>query len=153
MVKKATVKPPAKTPVKRKPAKKRPVAPKPVAETTTEFPWRMVVRYVAFGGAMLLFGAMGGVWSSGGIEIGPGRSDVLSKAYAADRITQIAVLTELAAQPFDGSTDDGRRDAGEWFNAARFRNRAMDFADFTDRVAEAIAANSEANLAAELEGK
>lgn len=152
MVKK-TPSTPAKTPAKRKPAKKKPVTPKPVAETTTEFPWRLVVRYVAFGSAMLLFGAMGGVWSAGGIEIGPGRDDVLSQSYDRDRVTQIAVLRELAAQPFDGATDDGRKDAGEWFNAARFRNRAVDFGDYTDAVAEAIAANSEADLAAELEGK
>jgi len=45
------------------------------------------------------------------------------------------------------------KDAEEWFNAARFRNRAVDFGDYTDAVAEAIAANSEADLAAELEGK
>jgi len=102
---------------------------------------------------MLLFGVMGGVWSAGGIEIGPGRSDVLSQSYDADRLTQIAVLTELAAQSFDGSTDDGRRDAGEWFNANRFRGRAVDFGDYTDAVAEAIAANSEAELAKKLGAK
>ena len=138
-----------KAPAKRKPAK--PVT--PLAETTREIPWRLIVRYAAFGGAMLLFGAMGGVWSAGGIQINPGRDDVLSQSYDRDRVTQIAVLRELASQPFDGATDDGRLAAGTFYNAQRFRNRAMDFADFTDRVAEAIAANSEADLAAELEGK
>jgi hypothetical protein len=66
---------------------------------------------------------------------------------------QVAVLLELAAQPFDGTTDDGRKNAGEWFNAQRFRNRADDFGIYTDVVSEAIAANSEEKLAAELEGK
>ena len=102
---------------------------------------------------MLGIGAAGGVWSAGGIEIGPGRSDVLSQSYDRDRVTQIAVLTELAAQSFDGATDDGRKQAGEWFNAARFRNRAVDFGDYTDAVAEAIAANSEAELAKKLGAK
>jgi len=77
--------------------------------------------------------------------------DVLGAAYAADRITQVAVLRELAAQPFDGATDDGRKQAGDWFNAQRFRNRPVDFVSYTDAVAEAIAANTEADLAARLE--
>ena len=78
--------------------------------------------------------------------------DVLGAAYAADRITQVAVLRDLAQQPFDGATDDGRKQAGEWFNANRFRNRPVDFVGYTDLVAEAIAANTEADLAARLEG-
>jgi hypothetical protein len=59
----------------------------------------------------------------------------------------------LASQPFDGTTDDGRRKAGEFFNAQRFRNRANDFGAYTDAVSEAIAANAEAELAKKLEGK
>ena len=102
---------------------------------------------------MLLFGAMGGVWSAGGIQINPGRDDVLQQSYDADRVTQVAVLKELAAQPFDGTTDEGRKAAGEWFNANRFRSRPDDFGAYTDEVSEAIAANSEAEFAAELEGK
>jgi hypothetical protein len=149
MSKKAAVKPPAKkAPAK---AKRKPVT--PVAETTRDFPCRLVGRYVAFGGAMLLFGVMGGVGSAGGIELGPGHSDVLSQSYDRDRVTQIAVLRELSSQPFDGATDDGRRDAGEWFNANRFRGRAVDFGDYTDAVAEAIATNSEDKLAKKLEAK
>jgi hypothetical protein len=99
------------------------------------------------GGGLLLVG--------GGDSVAPGpdASDVLSVSYAADRATQIAVLKELAAQPFDGSTDDGRRKAGEWFNAQRFRNRPSDFGAYTDAVAEAINANLEAELAKKLEGK
>jgi len=81
----------------------------------------------------------------------PTIGDVLGVAYAADRITQVAVLRELSAQPFDGATDDGRKAAGDWFNAQRFRNRPVDFVGYTDLVAEAIAANTEADLAARLE--
>jgi hypothetical protein len=80
-------------------------------------------------------------------------SDVLQDAYNADRKTQVAVLRELAQQPFDGATDEGRRLAGEWFNKQRFRNRADDFGAYTDAVAEAIATNTEAELAAKLEVK
>lgn len=80
-------------------------------------------------------------------------ADVLQTAYDADRKTQIAVLKELAQQPFDGTTDEGRKNAGEWFNKQRFRNRADDFGTYTDAVAEAIATNTEAELAATLEVK
>jgi len=83
----------------------------------------------------------------------PHNDDVLSKSYAADRVSQIAVLRELAQQPFDGGTDEGRRLAGEWFNANRFRNRPADYTPFTDSVAEAIAANAEDKLADKLEQK
>lgn len=99
---------------------------------------------------------IGGLLLLNGGKVVPGPSpagDVLQQAYAADRASQIAVLRDLAKQPFDGTTDDGRRQAGEWFNAQRFRNRANDFGSYTDRVAEAIAANSEDSLADELEAK
>ena len=90
-----------------------------------------------------------------GIAPGPAPhvDDVLSKAYAADRVSQIAVLRELSQQPFDGGTDEGRRLAGEWFSANRFKNRAADFVGYTDQVAEAISANAEGQLADQLEGK
>ena len=113
--------------------------------------WQQHLKIAAASVVMLLIGAAGGVWSSGGIAIGPGREDVLSQAYGADRVTQVAVLKELAQQPFDGATDDGRKQAGEWFNAQRFRNSPDDFGPYTDEVSEAIAANSEAELAAKLE--
>jgi len=91
----------------------------------------------------------------GGITPGPAPhiDDVLSKAYQADRVSQIAALRELAQQPFDGTTDEGRRLAGDFFTKARFRNRAGDFGVYTDSVADAIAANAEDKLADLLEGK
>jgi hypothetical protein len=104
--------------------------------------------------ALIASGLIGGLllMFSGG---SPGATvkDCLTVAHAADRATQIAVLRELASQPFDGTTDDGRRKAGEFFNAQRFRNRANDYGPFTDEVSEAIASNSEAELAKKLEGK
>jgi hypothetical protein len=78
---------------------------------------------------------------------------VLAKAYDADRVTQIAVLRDLAKQPFDGSTADGKISAQDWFNVQRFRNRPKDYGPYTEAVAEAIDANSEEALANKLEGK
>ena len=105
--------------------------------------------------ALIAIGLIGGLllMFSGGGSAGPTVKDCLTVAHAADRVSQIAVLRELAAQPFDGTTDDGRRKAGEFFNAQRFRNRANDYGPFTDEVSEAIAGNLEAELAKKLEGK
>jgi hypothetical protein len=36
-------------------------------------------------------------------------ADVLATAYDRDRATQVTVLRELAQQPFDGATDEGRK--------------------------------------------
>jgi hypothetical protein len=139
-------------PAKRKP---RPKKPDTLVVPIVEIPGWLIGGLKAV--LMLVIGGLGGIWIAGGIPIGPGPSpvqdDSLSTAYTADRATQITVLRELAAQPFDGETDDGRRKAGEWFNAQRFRNRSDDFGQYTDEVSEAIAANAEAELAKKLEGK
>ena len=153
MAKKAPAK---KLPAKRKPRAKKPAV-VPVVDTTdygtpVELPAWLVNGLKAI--ALLVLGSLGGIWVSGGIEVGPGPvGDVLQQSYSADRVTQVAVLRELAAQPFDGTTDDGRKQAGEWFNAQRFHNRANDFGAYTDAVSEAIAGNTEAELAKKLEGK
>lgn len=150
MAKKATAK---KAPAKRKPAKKTPVQPAVVAPAES-IAWRPWLRSGAKAVALIVCGAVAGIYAAGGIEVGPGPvGDVLQQSYLADRVTQVAVLRDLATQPFDGTTDDGRKQAGEWFNAQRFRNRANDFGGYTDRVAEAIAANSEDKLAEQLKAK
>lgn len=147
-----------KAPAKKAPAKRKPAAKKApaiaVVAPTESIAWRSWLVSGAKAAALIVCGAVAGIWSAGGIDIGPGPvGDVLQQSYSADRVTQVAVLRDLATQPFDGTTDDGRKQAGEWFNAQRFRNRANDFGGYTDRVAEAIAANSEDKLAEELEAK
>ena len=155
---------PAKPPAKRKPRAKKPVEPKRVEYDINaldrhfeSIAWRSWLVSGAKAAALIVAGAVAGIWVSGGIAVLPSPrptvNDCLTVAYAADRVSQIAVLRELAEQPFDGTSDDGRREAGEWFNAQRFRNRANDFGGYTDRVAEAIAANSEDKLAEQLEEK
>jgi len=150
---------PAKPAAKRKPRPKNRVdiaGEKLTKELAKSIAWRSWLVSGAKAVALIVCGAVAGVYAAGGIEIGPGpvvRDDVLQQSYDADRITQAAVLRELSEQDFDGSTDDGRRKAGEWFNAQRFRNRANDFGGYTDQVAEAIAANSEDKLAEQLEEK
>ena len=158
MAKKSPAKKPA---AKRKPRAKVPVEPAvPIVDLTDygtpiEFPAWLVTGLKAI--ALLVLGSLGGIWAAGGIDVSPGPvptvEDCLSQSHAADRVSQVAVLKELASQPFDGATDDGRKQAGEWFNDQRFRNRPDDFGPFTDAVSEAIASNTEAELAKKLEGK
>ena len=160
MAKKAPAK---KAPAKRKPRAKKPVVPNPIgydAEALDRhiesIAWRSWLVSGAKAVALIVAGAVAGIWSAGGIEVGPGpivRNDVLQQSYDADRITQAAVLRDLAKQPFDGSTADGKIAAQDWFNVHRFRNRPNDYGPYTDAVAEAIDANSEEALAATLEGK
>ncbi len=171
MAKKAPAK---KAPAKRKPRAKRPVdgielselsdsTKKRLAEildAKTDPPksiaWRSWLVGGAKAAALIVAGAVAGVYAAGGIPIGHGpvvRNDVLAEAYEADRVTQIAVLRDLAQQPFDGSTDDGRKQAETWFNGQRFRNRPTDYKPYTDAVAEAINSNSEGKLAEQLEAK
>ena len=154
----AAVRKDKKAPAKRKPREKKPVEVVPVVDTTdygtpVEFPAWLMSGLKAI--ALLVLGSLGGIWFAGGIDVspspGPSASDCLSQSHAADRVSQVSVLRELAAQAFDGATDDGRRKAGEWFTQNRFKNRASDFSAYTDRVAEAIASNSEDVLAKELE--
>ena len=158
MAKKAPAK---KAPANRKPRAKKPVpAVVPIVDMTDygtpiEFPAWLVGGLKAI--ALLVLGSLGGIWAAGGIPIGPSpgpaTSDCLSQSHAADRVSQIRILRELAAQPFDGTTDDGRKQAGEWFNAQRFRNRPDDFGAYTDAVSEAIAGNTEEKLAEQLKAK
>jgi hypothetical protein len=158
MAKKAPAK---KAPAKRKSRAKVPVEPAvPIVDPTDygtpiEFPTWLVMGLKAV--SLLVLGSLGGIWAAGGIDVSPGPgptvNDCLTVAHAADRVSQVTVLKELASQPFDGATDDGRKQAGEWFNAQRFRNRPDDFGAYTDAVSEAIAGNAEAELAKKLEGK
>jgi hypothetical protein len=145
---------PAKPPAKRKPAAKK--APAIAVVPPKSIAWRSWLVSGAKAAALIVAGAVAGVYAAGGIEVGPGpvvRDDVLQQSYDADRVTQAAVLRELSEQDFDGTTDDGRRKAGEWFNAQRFRNRPADYKPYTDAVSEAIAADKVGWMADELEGK
>lgn len=142
------------TPRKRKPAApKEPAAPKKKPATRKKaVAKRSVVVGVLWCVVAGVVGVVAGVFFAGGIKIDAGQQDVLTDAYKADRVSQVAILRELAQQPFDGSTDEGREAAGKWFNKQRFRTIDSDFGSYTDAVAEAIEKNAEAEMAATLEG-
>jgi hypothetical protein len=118
--------------------------------------WKPWAKRIVASIVLVVLGAAGGVWSAGGIEIGPGpgpsRNDVLQQCYEADRISQAAILREYAAKGFANDTA-GRLAATEWFNNNRFRNRATDFRPYTTAVVDHFAAGTLTKFAEELEGK
>ena len=159
MAKKAPAK---KPPAKRKPRAKKPVVPNPIgydAEALDRhlesIKWRPWLVSGAKAAALIVCGMVAGIWSAGGIEVGPGpvvRNDVLQQSYDADRVTQAGVLRDYAAQGF-ANDDAGREQATKWFNENRFRNRPADFRPYTSAVTDHFAAGTLAKFADELEGK
>jgi hypothetical protein len=150
MAKKAPAK---KAPAKRQPAAKK--APAAVVVPSKSIAWRSWLVGGAKAAALIVAGAVGGIYAAGGIPIGPGpviRNDVLQQSYDADRITQAAVLRDYAAQGFKND-DAGRAAATKWFNDNRFRNRGPDFRPYTSAVTDHFAAGTLAKFADELEGK
>lgn len=157
-----------KAPAKKAPAKRKPRAVKPVdavvpigydAEALDRhiesIAWRSWLVSGAKAAALIVCGAVAGIYAAGGVEVGPGpivRNDVLQQSYAADRITQAGVLRDYAAQGFPND-DAGREQATKWFNENRFRNRPADFRPYTSAVTDHFAAGTLAKFADELEGK
>ena len=144
---------PAKPPAKRKPAAKK--APAIAVAPSKSIAWRSWLVGGAKSAALIVCGAVAGVYAAGGIEVGPGpvvRDDVLQQSYDADRITQAAVLRDYAAKGFTND-DAGREAATKWFNDNRFRNRGPDFRPYTSAVTDHFAAGTLAKFADELEGK
>lgn len=144
------------TPRKRKPAApKEPAAPKkkPATPRKKAVAKRSVVVGVLWCVVTFVIGSIGGVFVAKGIKIDAGQQDVLTDAYRADRVSQVAILRELAQQPFDGSTSQGLEAGVKWFNANRFRDRPEIFGAYSDAVAVAIQKNAEDKLADSLEPK
>jgi hypothetical protein len=101
MVRKTPATPAKKAPEKRKPAKPKLVAVEPWRN------WQQHLKIAAASLVMLLIGAVGGVWSAGGIEIGPGRDDIISKSFdeyeTLWRAAQVAAADKLDSGEFTKS--------------------------------------------------
>ena len=91
MAKKAPAK---KAPAKRKPAKQKPVEPV-VSPAKSSSPWRrsMLVAATAAG---LVVSFLGGIWSAGGIAVGPGPQPADSVSAVFD--TQESVFRSLSGE-------------------------------------------------------
>ncbi len=151
MAKKAPAK---KAPAKRKPRPKKPDAVQPASRFAD---WKPLAKSIAAGllkGCLLgAIGFAGGVWSAGGIEIGPGPvvwNDSLSESHAADRVSQVRILREYVGKTFANEPE-----AQAWLNAQRIEARKTDWIPYTDELGAAADHGPEAvkALADKLEGK
>ena len=148
MAKKAPAK---KAPAKR-PAKKTPVQPAVVAPTES-IAWQPWLRSGAKAVALIVCGALAGIWSAGGIEVGPqapAYNDSLAQSHTNDRASQIRILREYAGKTFGSDPD-----AQKWMNEQRIAARPTDWIPYTDELGVAADAGPDAvkAFADKLEGK
>ena len=143
---------PAKAPAKRKPRPRKPSA-DAVHPQKSPLNWNPWAKRIAASIGLLVLGAAGGVWSAGGIEIGPGPvvwNDSLSESHAADRVSQVRILREYVGKTFANEPE-----AQQWLNAQRIEARKADWIPYTDELGAAADQGVEAvkSLADKLEGK
>ena len=141
MAKKASAKPAAK----RKPRAKKPVQP------AIELSEKDIVKSVAWrswvsGGlkavALIVAGAVAGIYAAGGIEVGPGPpafSDSLAESHKNDRASQVRILREYAGKTFSNEPE-----AQKWLNDQRIAARPDDWGPYTDELGVAADAGSDA---------
>jgi hypothetical protein len=145
-----------KAPAKNAPAKRKPAAKKAPAiavEPSKPIAWRSWLVSGAKAAALIVCGAVAGVWCSGGIEIGPGPvvyTDSLAQSHTNDRASQIRILREYAGKTFSGDPD-----AQKWLNEQRIAARPTDWIPYTDELGFAADAGVDAvkAFADKLEGK
>jgi hypothetical protein len=148
MAKKAPAK---KAPAKRKPAAKK--APAAVVVPSKSIAWRSWLVGGAKAAALIVVGAVGGIYAAGGIPIGPGPvvyTDSLAQSHTNDRASQIRILREYAGKTFSGDPD-----AQKWLNEQRIAARPTDWIPYTDELGFAADAGVDAvkAFADKLEGK
>ena len=150
-----------KAPAKKAPAKRKPRAKKPV-EPAIKLSEKDVVKSIAWqswlvGGAkavaLIVAGAVAGVWGAGGVPIGPEPvvyTDSLAESHTNDRASQVRILREYAGKTFASEPE-----AQKWLNEQRIAARPDDFGPYTDELGKAADDGIEAvkSLADKLEGK
>jgi hypothetical protein len=148
MAKKAPAK---KAPAKRKPAAKK--APAAVVVPLKSIAWRSWLVSGAKAVALIVAGAVAGVYAAGGIEVGLGPvvyTDSLAQSHTNDRASQIRILREYASKTFSSDPD-----AQKWLNEQRIAARPTDWIPYTDELGFAADAGVDAvkAFADKLEGK
>jgi hypothetical protein len=146
---------------KKAPAKKAPAKRKPAAKKATviaivpsrSIAWRPWLVSGAKAAALIVCGAVAGVYAAGGIPIGPGPvvyTDSLAESHTNDRASQIRILREYAGKTFSGDPD-----AQKWLNEQRIAARPTDWIPYTDELGFAADAGVDAvkAFADKLEGK
>lgn len=148
MAKKA---PSEKAPAKRKPAAKK--APAVAVDPAKSIAWRSWLVGGAKAVALIVAGAVAGVYAAGGIPIGPGPvvfNDSLADSHSNDRATQVRILREYVGKTFASEPE-----AQKWINEQRIAARPDDFGPYTDELGKAADDGIDAvkALADKLEGK
>jgi hypothetical protein len=143
---------PAKPAAKRKPRAKKPVDAVVVAPSRP-IAWRSWLVSGAKAAALIACGAVAGIWSAGGIEIGPDVpvfTDSLAESHKNDRASQVRILREYAGKTFANEPE-----AQKWLNDQRIAARPDDWGPYTDELGVAADAGPEAvkAFADKLEGK
>ena len=119
MAKKAPAK---KAPAKRKPAKKTPVQPavEPIEAKVTFEPiaWRSWLVSGAKAAALIVAGGVVGIWSAGGIEVGPGPSpaDAVSAVFDTQESTFRSLSGERAKTLRSGEIKS-EADSAAWMSS------------------------------------
>jgi len=144
-----------KAPAKKAPAKRKPAAKKPAVAVVPpkSIAWRPWLVSGAKAAALIVCGAVAGVYAAGGIPIGPGPvvyTDSLAESHTNDRASQIRILREYAGKTFSGDPD-----AQKWLNEQRIAARPTDWIPYTDELGFAADAGVDAvkAFADKLEGK
>jgi hypothetical protein len=146
---------------KKAPAKKAPAKRKPAAKKATviaivpskSIAWRPWLVSGAKAVALIVCGAVGGIYAAGGIPIGPGPvvyTDSLAQSHTNDRASQIRILREYSSKTFANEPE-----AQKWLNEQRISARPTDWIPYTDELGLAADAGVDAvkAFADKLEGK
>jgi hypothetical protein len=149
MAKKAAAK---KAPAKRKPRAKKPIDAVVVAPSKS-IAWRSWLVIGAKAVALIVCGAVAGIYASGGIDIGPDVpvfTDSLAESHKNDRASQVRILREYAGKTFANEPE-----AQKWLNDQRIAARPTDWIPYTDELGVAADAGPDAvkAFADKLEGK
>ena len=103
--------------------------------------------------ALIVAGAVAGVYAAGGIEVGPGPvvyTDSLAQSHTNDRVSQVRILREYLSKTFANEPE-----AQKWLNEQRISVRPTDWIPYTVELGVAADAGVDAvkAFADKLEGK
>ena len=134
-----------KAPAKKAPAKRKPAAKKAPAAAVVppkSIAWRSWLVGGAKAVALIVCGAVAGVYAAGGIDIGPGPvvyTDSLAESHTNDRASQVRILREYLGKTFASEPE-----AQKWLNEQRIAARPTDWIPYTDELGVAADAGPDA---------
>jgi hypothetical protein len=104
--------------------------------------WRSWLVGGAKAAALIVAGAVAGVYAAGGMPIGPGPvvyTDSLAESHTNDRASQVRILREYLGKTFASEPE-----AQKWLNEQRIAARPTDWIPYTDELGVAADAGPDA---------